>query len=1037
MASEMLMIHYNDVYTIEPGSDKSAGAARFASKLKSFKEEDPLILFSGDAFNPSAMSTVTKGKHMVPVLNDLGTHVACMGNHGESPELLPSNNQSYLVISNNSFTSLKTDLDFGLDNYLELVKQTTFPWLLSNVFDKVSGEPYAGSPRTHKMDFKGRKLGFVGLVESDWLSTLGAVDPETIEHRDMASVGDELAKQLRGEGCEFIIAITHSRLPNDELLASECPQLDMIFGGHDHDYVTKQMPNGVWVVKSGTDFRALTEIRASFPEPLAGDAAIQDGVFRPYPLGTVKITTTKHDIVASLPEDPAMKAILAEYLDSREKAMQVPIGFCEVPLDARFSVVRTRESNAGNLVADLLRKALHGDCALINGGTLRADRIQGPGEYKVKDLVDLLPMPTQCVLLEIPGGLFPSILENAVAKYPVLEGRFGQVSGMKYKFDPEQPAGSRIVPGSIEVCGKPLDTAHKYKFVTTEYLAGGKDGYNAFADPSVKMLVDAEEGPCIPTVLRNHFRLVNVAQKILKAGSTSKAGMFGANAKNKFLALSKSKKTVSIDGSDSPASPSAEDGEQETLDIPTIAPKVEGRIINIREIVEAPAPVPAPAPAAVATSGAAAVPSAPKDLSLVFVLGAPGSGKGTNCERISKEFGYKHLSTGDLLRDEVKSGSELGKQLDEIMQTGALVPGEIVLKILRNAMTEGGTKPVSGRYLIDGYPRAPDQVVAFEAAICKPTFVLAFDAAEAVLEERLVNRGKTSGRADDNVESIRKRFATFKAQSEPVISTYSAQGLVKSLNSERPVNEVYADVRPIFMDELRRMSGPAEPTPAGLSLVFVLGGPGSGKGTNCERIAKDFSYKHLSSGDLLRDEVKSGSELGKQLNTIMQTGALVPGEIVLKILRNAMTEGGTKPISGRFLIDGYPRALDQVVAFEAAICKPSFVLAFDAAEAVLEERLVNRGKTSGRADDNVESIRKRFATFKAQSEPVIEVYNKEGLVKSLNSERPVDEVYADVRPIFEAETKKTVVQTESGGLVLKPGGAGSKPAPAAAVDTAS
>jgi adenylate kinase family enzyme/hemoglobin-like flavoprotein len=392
-----------------------------------------------------------------------------------------------------------------------------------------------------------------------------------------------------------------------------------------------------------------------------------------------------------------------------------------------------------------------------------------------------------------------------------------------------------------------------------------------------------------------------------------------------------------------------------------------------------------------------------KDLSLVFVLGGPGSGKGTNCERISKEFGYKHLSTGDLLRDEVKSGSELGKQLNEIMQTGALVPGEVVLKILRNAMTEGGTKPISGRYLIDGYPRAMDQVTGFESAICKPTFVLAFDAAESVLEERLVNRGKTSGRADDNVESIRKRFATFKAQSEPVITTYGAQGLVKSINSERPVDEVYQDVRPIFMDELRRMTGPAVPTPSGLSLVFVLGGPGSGKGTNCERISKEFGYKHLSSGDLLRDEVKSGSELGLKLNAIMQTGALVPGEIVLKILRNAMTEGGTTQISGRYLIDGYPRALDQVVAFEAAICKPSLVLAFDAAESVLEERLVNRGKTSGRADDNVESIRKRFATFKAQSEPVIQVYSKEGLVKSLNSERPVDEVYADVRPIFEAE----------------------------------
>jgi len=126
MASEMLMIHYNDVYTIEPGSDKSAGAARFASKLKSFKEEDPLILFSGDAFNPSAMSTVTKGKHMVPVLNDLGTHVACMGNHGESPELLPSNNQSYLVISNNSFTSLKQILTLVLTTTLSLLSKQHF-----------------------------------------------------------------------------------------------------------------------------------------------------------------------------------------------------------------------------------------------------------------------------------------------------------------------------------------------------------------------------------------------------------------------------------------------------------------------------------------------------------------------------------------------------------------------------------------------------------------------------------------------------------------------------------------------------------------------------------------------------------------------------------------------------------------------------------------------------------------------------------------------------------------------------------------------
>jgi 5'-nucleotidase len=432
------------VYTVEPGSDKSAGAARFASKLKSFSAERPLILFSGDAFNPSAISTITKGKHMVPVLNDLGTHVSVMGNH---------------------------DLDFGLDNYLELVKQTTFPWLLSNVTEKATGLPYAGSPVTHTMTWEGRKIGFVGLVESDWLATLGAVDPETIEHHDMVTTGDRLAKQLRGEGCEFIIAITHSRLPNDIMLAEKCPELDMVFGGHDHDYVVQDV-GGVWVIKSGTDFRDLTEVRISFPAPLEGDAATgADGIFRPYPRGTVKVSTTRHKIVASLPEDPGMKAILSAYLDSREKAMAVPLGLVECSLDARFSMVRTRETNAGNLVADLVRKTLHGDVALINGGTLRADRMQGPGEYTVKDLVDLLPMPTQCVLLEVTGSLFASILENSVAKFPVLEGRFGQVSGMSFSFDPEKPEGSRVLRDSILVGGKPLDPAHKYKFVTTEVRA--------------------------------------------------------------------------------------------------------------------------------------------------------------------------------------------------------------------------------------------------------------------------------------------------------------------------------------------------------------------------------------------------------------------------------------------------------------------------------------------------------------------------------------------------------------------------------------
>lgn len=100
-------------------------------------------------------------------------------------------------------------------------------------------------------------------------------------------------------------------------------------------------------------------------------------------------------------------------------------------------------------------------------------------------------------------------------------------------------------------------------------------------------------------------------------------------------------------------------------------------------------------------------------------------------------------------------------------------------------------------------------------------------------------------------------------------------------------------------------------------VIFVVGGPGSGKGTQCEKIVENFGYTHLSSGDLLRAEVKSGSERGKQLNEMMQRGELVPNEIVLDMIRDAMLMAAEK--SNGFLIDGYPRQVDQGIEFENTV----------------------------------------------------------------------------------------------------------------------
>jgi len=183
-----------------------------------------------------------------------------------------------------------------------------------------------------------------------------------------------------------------------------------------------------------------------------------------------------------------------------------------------------------------------------------------------------------------------------------------------------------------------------------------------------------------------------------------------------------------------------------------------------------------------------------------------------------------------------------------------------------------------------------------------------------------------------------------------------------------------------------------------LPVIFVLGGPGCGKGTQCERIVAKYGYTHLSSGDLLRDEVQSGSDRGKHLNAIMEKGDLVPLEDVLELLAEAMLAKVSS--SKGFLIDGYPREQAQGVQFEESILPCTWVLYFDVPDDTMVERLLHRAKTSGRVDDNEETIKKRLATFHKHSEPVIQYYKNK--CSSILATSSPDAVFAEVQKALDA-----------------------------------
>jgi len=185
---------------------------------------------------------------------------------------------------------------------------------------------------------------------------------------------------------------------------------------------------------------------------------------------------------------------------------------------------------------------------------------------------------------------------------------------------------------------------------------------------------------------------------------------------------------------------------------------------------------------------------------------------------------------------------------------------------------------------------------------------------------------------------------------------------------------------------------------AKLPVIFVLGGPGCGKGTQCERIVAQYGYSHLSSGDLLRDEVKSGSDRGKALNAIMEKGELVPLVVVLDLIAEEMLKNVAT--SKGFLIDGYPREQAQGVQFEEQILPCTQVLYFEVPDEVMVERLLHRAKTSGRVDDNEATIKLRLNTFHKHSEPVIQHY-KDKCAQIVALKSP-DEVFAEVKKVLDA-----------------------------------
>lgn len=189
--------------------------------------------------------------------------------------------------------------------------------------------------------------------------------------------------------------------------------------------------------------------------------------------------------------------------------------------------------------------------------------------------------------------------------------------------------------------------------------------------------------------------------------------------------------------------------------------------------------------------------------------------------------------------------------------------------------------------------------------------------------------------------------------------------------------------------------------------IVIFGAPGSGKGTQSEKITEKYGIRHISTGDVLREEIKNGTELGKTAKRYIDEGQLLPDELIIDILASVLDS--MKGHNG-VIFDGFPRTIPQAEALKKLLQDRgqdiTAMLNLDVPEEELITRLLKRGQESGRADDNMETIKKRLDVYKSQTFPLIEYYKKEGKYNHIKGVGALDDIFRDIAAVIETSSGK-------------------------------
>jgi 2',3'-cyclic-nucleotide 2'-phosphodiesterase (5'-nucleotidase family) len=463
--AQVTILHTNDTHahleSFQPwGEVLQGGVARRYTAIQQVKAEsdDVILVDAGDAFQGTLYFNVWQGEEEAYFMNALGYQAMAVGNH---------------------------EFDSGPATLATFIGLADFPVLSANV--DASAEPNLAGliPAYTVLDVGGEQVGVFGLTTED-TSFISSPGPNVV-FDDVVESAQATVTELEGLGINKIVALSHCGYSPDQALAAAVDGIDVIVSGHSHTLLGSM---------EGAAGPYPTVVTSPAGDPVLIVSAYEWGKY----LGRINVAFTADGKVASytgepifidenFAEDPTIAADVATYAEPIEELKNTVIGQAAVNLEGTRELVRSEETNLGNLICDaMLWETATEDTQICiqNGGGIRASI--PPGDVTMGQVLEVLPFGNQISTFGLTGADVWAALENGVSCFEDGCGRFPQVGGLRYSFDPTQDAGSRIVSVDVQngVGGyDPIDLGTVYELASNNFLRGGGDGYDVFANNAI------------------------------------------------------------------------------------------------------------------------------------------------------------------------------------------------------------------------------------------------------------------------------------------------------------------------------------------------------------------------------------------------------------------------------------------------------------------------------------------------------------------------------------------------------------------------